>query len=265
MLFFVGLGLFDELDISVRGLEVVRQADLVLAEFYTSRLMGSSAKRLSQLYGRPVTLLSRSDVEESPGWLSEARDKDVAFLVGGDPMISTTHLDLRLRAEEMGIPTRVIHSSTIASAVPGLTGLQNYRFGRSASIPFPYKARGKRIVPETPYMVFSENRRQNLHTLLYLDIQEDHFMTVNQGIECLLEVAVAGGETELGQALGVGVARAGSDGCMVRAGTLSQLVEIDFGPPLHILVMPGGLHFMEARALQVLAKASPELVRRFEI
>lgn len=66
MLFFVGLGLYDERDISLKGLEIVREADLVYAEFYTSRLVGTSIERLESLYGRSVEVLSRSDVEEDP-------------------------------------------------------------------------------------------------------------------------------------------------------------------------------------------------------
>lgn len=265
MLFFVGLGLYDERDVSIKGLEIIRSADAVYAEFYTSRLMGASLEQLESLYGRKIITLSRSDVEGDPAWLVDAFAKDVAFLVGGDPMVSTTHLDLRLRAAEMGIRTYVIHSSTIASAVPGLTGLQNYRFGRSISIPFPYKARGRRIVPESPYNVLVENMRQRLHTMLYLDIQDGRYMTVNEGIECLLETASEKGDSALEEALGVGVARAGSMDASVRAGTLRSLKEIDFGGPLHILVVPGGLHFMEGRALEVLAGAPKDLVSKYEL
>lgn len=265
MLFFVGLGLYDERDVSVKGLEIIKSADAVYAEFYTSRLMGTTLERLEGFYGRKVITLSRSDVEGGPAWLAEAQEKDVAFLVGGDPMVSTTHLDLRLRAEELGIRTHVIHSSTIASAVPGLTGLQNYRFGRSASIPFPYTARGKRIVPETPYNVLVENMRHNLHTILYLDIQDGRYMTVNEGIESLLETASEKGDIALAEALGIGVARAGSMDACVRAGTLQSIKEFDFGGPLHILVVPGRLHFMEGRALEVLAGAPKDVISRYEI
>ncbi len=109
MLYFIGLGLYDERDISVKGLEAVRAADTIYAEFYTSRLMGTSPEKLEALYGKSIHLLSREEVEVDPAWLEEAREKDVAFLVGGDAMVSTTHLDLRLRAAEMGIDTRVIH------------------------------------------------------------------------------------------------------------------------------------------------------------
>jgi len=35
MLYFIGLGLYDEKDISVKGLEALKSADEVYAEFYT--------------------------------------------------------------------------------------------------------------------------------------------------------------------------------------------------------------------------------------
>ena len=162
MLFFIGLGLYDEMDISVRGLEAVQKADKVYAEFYTSRLMGTSVENLERFYGKKIHLLSRNGVEVDPSWLKDARESNVAFLVGGDPMVSTTHLDLRLRALELGIKTKVIHSSSIVTAVSGATGLQNYRFGRSTTIPFDYIVRGKRIVPQTPYQVLKENLQKNL-------------------------------------------------------------------------------------------------------
>ncbi len=259
MLTFIGLGLYDELDISVKGLEAVRGADLVYAEFYTSRLMGTSVEKMEELYGRRILLLSRSDIEVDPSWLKDARNKDVAFLVGGDAMVSTTHLDLRLRAIEMGIKTRVIHSSSIITAVSGLTGLQNYRFGRSTTIPFPYASRGKRIVPETPYLVLSENLERNLHTMLFLDIQDTKYMTVNEGAGLLLEMEDMAGGRLLRNRLGVGIARAGSEDTTVKADLLSRLKDYDFGGPLHILIVPAKLHFMEAKALVALTSAPSDI------
>lgn len=40
MLYLVGLGLYDEKDISVNGLDAIKSADVVYAEFYTARLFG---------------------------------------------------------------------------------------------------------------------------------------------------------------------------------------------------------------------------------
>ncbi len=258
MLTFIGLGLYDEKDISVKGRDAVAAADRVYAEFYTSRLMGTTLSRLEEFHGKKIHLLNRSQVEVDPTWLEQAKDEDVAFLVGGDAMVSTTHLDLRLRAMRLGIRTRLIHSASIVTAVSGLSGLQNYRFGRSTTIPFPYLARGKRIVPETPYRVLQENLARNLHTMLFLDIQmepEEKYMTAGQGAALLLEIeAEAEGKLPPGT-LGIGVARAGSDDAVIKADLLSRLRDIDLGGPLHILIVPARLHFMEAEALRFLAGA----------
>ena len=262
MLLFIGLGLYDERDISVKGLQAVRAADKVYAEFYTSRLMGASLETLEALYGKEIHLLSRNDVEGEPVWLEEARNRDVAFLVGGDAMVSTTHLDLRLRAKELGIKTVLVHSSSIVTAVSGLCGLQNYRFGRSTTIPFPYISRGARIIPETPYLVLKENLARNLHTMLFLDIQcgcGERYMTVNEGATLLLEMQGLAGEHILDDHLGVGIARAGAPDAVVKADRLSSLQSYDFGGPLHILLVPARLHFMEIKALVALAGAPTDL------
>jgi len=264
MLIFIGLGLYDEGDISVKGLDAIHAANVVYAEFYTSRLVGATFEKLEAFYGRKICLLSRQQVEVDPAWMEEARDKDVAFLVGGDAMVSTTHLDLRLRAAKMGIKTRVIHSSSIVTAVSGLCGLQNYRFGRSTTIPFPYTSRGKRIIAQTPYQVLKENQDRNLHTMLFLDIQSDcgeRYMTVNEGATLLLEMQDAAGDLRLDGILGIGIARAGSDDAAVKADLLPRLQSHDFGGPLHILIVPARLHFMEAQALVELAGAPEDAIK----
>lgn len=180
-------------------------------------------------------------------------------------MISTTHLDLRLRALEMGIATRVVHSSNIASAVSGITGLQNYKFGRSATVPFPHLSRGKRLISTAPYDVIKDNLVRGLHTLLYLDIQNDRYMSVNEAIDLLLEIADCKNDAEFPSHLAVGIARAGSADMEVKADRLLDLMNHDFGPPLHTIVIPGRLHFMEAKALRMLADAPEEVVSQYEL
>lgn len=90
MLYIIGLGLGDERDISVKGLEAVKQCDKVYMEAYTSLLsFGLSSNGLSnleQLYGKPITLADREMVEEKAhDILSHAQHSHVAFLVVGDP------------------------------------------------------------------------------------------------------------------------------------------------------------------------------------
>jgi len=264
-LVFVGLGLFDEKDVSLRGLEEVRDVQTVFAEFYTSLMSGLSVGRLKELVGREVVVVSRRALEEEGGKeiLWEARRGKVAFLVPGDPLIATTHVDLRLRAEKEGIRTRVIHGSSIVSAVVGLSGLQNYKYGRSVTIPFAEAG----FVSETPYRVIMENKERGLHTLCFLDIEseEKKYMSVKEGLEALVEVEKRTKKGVITQeTLVVGVARAGSEDPTVKAGYVGELMEYEFGGPPHSLVVPGRLHFMEAEALIVLAEAPEEIKEMVE-
>lgn len=85
MLFLVGLGLGDEKDITIRGLEAVRSCDTVFLEAYTSILTGVPKERLEQFYGREVLLADRERVEQgSDAILDAARgEKRAALLVVG--------------------------------------------------------------------------------------------------------------------------------------------------------------------------------------
>ena len=55
MLTFIGLGLFDEYDVSIRGMNTIKSADTVFLEMYTSMLTGSSIERLEEFYGKKIT------------------------------------------------------------------------------------------------------------------------------------------------------------------------------------------------------------------
>ena len=176
----------------------------------------------------------------------------------GDPFSATTHVELRIRARKLGIPVTVVHGASALTAVPGLLGLQHYKFGRTTTLPFPEKG----YFPESPYDMIVENHSRGLHTLVLLDIQADRgrLMTANEGLGILseLEGRKRGGILGPDALVGV-VARAGSERPVVRAGKLASLAKEDFGPPHHSIVVPGRLHFMEAEALMELAGAPAEM------
>lgn len=262
MLTFIGLGLYDEKDITVKGLEAVKKADIVFAEFYTSNLVGTTIEKIENFYGRKLVVLTREDVEQNPEWLSQAKEKNIVLLSGGDAMVATTHIDLRLRAKDMGIETSIIHAPSISSAVSGLSGLQNYRFGKSTTIPFPYIRNKRKIISEAPYDTIKMNMKNDLHTLVFLDIdREKGFMEIPQAASLLLEMEGRRGEGMLVNALAVGIARAGSGSPVVHADMLERLKDFDFGKPLHSLVIPASLHFIEAEALVKLCGAPPEIIK----
>jgi diphthine synthase len=255
MLTFVGLGLYDERSVTVEGREAIRRADRVFAEFYTSRLVGTTREELEAFHDTTVEVRDRAGVEEDPGPILRAAEAgDAVFCTAGDTMISTTHVDLRLRAHERGIETRVVHGTTAATAAASLTGLQNYRFGKATTLPFPYGSVG---VPGSVTDTVDANRERGLHTLVFLDIkaerEADRFMTADAAAGLLAEAYE--------DRLAVAVCRAGSPDPVVAADRLSALADREFGDPLHLLVIPGDLHHVEAEVLGELAGAPEELLR----
>jgi len=260
MLTFVGLGLSAR-GISVEGMEEARSADDVYAEFYTSIIPDFDLEEMESEIGNPIRLVERGDVEDSPeGILESAADGRAVLLVPGDPMIATTHVDLRLRAERRGIETRIVHGGSIQTAAAGIAGLQSYKFGKSATLPLPDKR------SETPYDVLEGNGNRGLHTLFLLDIEaeEERYLTADKAVESLLDL-----EGELGRGvfsgedLAVAIARAGSSGPVVKADRAGKLAGENFGPPPHALIVPGDLHFLEVEALKVFADAPDDVVEKY--
>jgi diphthine synthase len=262
-LVFVGLGLYDEKDVSLKGLQELKQCDEVYAEFYTAKLGHFDIKAFEDLIGKKIEVLSREETEKGDKIIDAATQKNVVFLTGGDPMIATTHIDLRLRAIKHGTSTKIIHSGSIATAVPGILGLQNYKFGRTTTLAFTEKE----YFPTSPYSVINRNKKMGLHTLVLLDIQaeKNQFMTANDGFELLLKM-----EEKLRKhiitddTIACVVARAGAPDAMVVANTIHVLKKKDFGPPLHTIVIPGNLHFMEIEALELCAELPLEAIRKIQ-
>ncbi len=272
MLTFIGLGLYDERSITVEGREALRDADRAFAERYTSHLVGASLDDLEAHHGVPIEVREREGVERDPEpILAAAEGSDVVFLTAGDTMVSTTHVDLRLRARDRGIETRVIHGVTAQTAASSLTGLQNYRFGRATTLPFPY-AHGADGLPESVTEAIDDNRERGLHTVVYLDIKVGQEARRSPNVSwdgddagelaeyMTADVAASLLAAEYPDVVGVAVARAGSPDPLVAAAPLSDLADREFGAPLHLLVVPGECHPIEAEALVELAGATRDVL-----
>jgi len=259
-LVFVGLGLNDEKGISLRGVEEAKSADAVFLELYTSLLPDFSLERLEALLGKRVHVVSRRNLEEENGALilSAAEKGKTVLLVPGDPFIATTHVALRVEAEKRGVKTLIVHAASIISAIIGLSGLHNYKFGKTVTVPFPEN------FSETPYNVIAQNKKLGLHTLCLLDLKADakRFLSVKEALALLLEVEHKKGKhvVTLGT-FAVGVARVGSDAPVLKADSVEKLLQFDFGEPPQSLIFLGELHFMEAEALVAFAEAPAELRR----
>jgi diphthine synthase len=264
-LIFIGLGLYDEKDISIKGHEAVKSCDKVFAEFYTAALGGTSLKKLEKKFGKKIKVLTREQVEQSDDIINSAKTQTVAFLCQGDPLTATTHIELLLQAKESGIKTEIIHGASIATTVPGLLGLQYYKFGRTTTIAYPQSYSDGEYLPESPYYVILENKKRGLHTLVLLDIVavEKRYMTAGEGLEILMAIeSKCKKKLITKKTLACVIARAGSPEPYLRADHVENLLNLDFGDPLHTLVIPGELHFKEAEALVKLAGAPPDILKK---
>ena len=248
-LYFIGIGLNDEKDISVKGLELVKKADVVYLENYTSKL-NCKISYLEDLYGKKIILADRKLVEmdAEKTILENAKTKEVAFLIVGDVFSATTHMDLYLRAKKMAIKTGVVHNASVLIAI-GIIGLQLYKFGKVTSIPID----NENI--ETPYDILKLNQQNNMHTLFILDLKpnSNDSLSVNDAIRYLLKVELKRGERVFtDNTLCVGCAKLGSLDQVIKAGKAQQLLKEDFKNGMHCLIVPAKqLHFMEEEALKI--------------
>ncbi|KAI0827701.1 Diphthine synthase [Trametes gibbosa] len=264
MFYIIGLGLCDEKDITIRGLEAVKGSSRVYLEAYTSILMVQKEK-LEAFYGKELIVADRDMVEtQSDEILKDADNKDVSLLVVGDPYGATTHTDIVLRARALNIPTRVIHNASIMNAI-GACGLQLYNFGQTVSLVFFTET----WRPDSFYDRIKENADLGMHTLVLLDIkvkeqseenlargrkiyEPPRYMSIPTAVEQLVEVEEKrkSGTLSPDSTLAIGLSRVGGGPaeCIV-AGTLSELLAQPtgvFGEPLHSLVIVGKrLHHLE--------------------
>jgi diphthine synthase len=149
----------------------------------------------------------------------------------------------------------------------GACGLQLYNFGISISIVFFHE----NWRPDSFYDKIKVNVGLGVHSLLLLDIkvkeqswenmargkliyEKPRFMTINQAIAQLFEVEDKKGENQYSRnSIACGIARVGSKTQLIVSGTLEELEKIDFGGPLHSLILVGKMHFLEAEYLKTFA------------
>jgi diphthine synthase len=263
-LYMIGLGLGDVKDITLKGLDAVRNSEYVFLETYTS-IYGSTKEDMEEFFEKPVIDANRDLVEkEADKMLEHAKESNVAFLVVGDVFGATTHTDLFLRAKQKGINVAVINNASIINAV-SITGLELYRFGRTASIVFD----DDNWLPETPYEIIAENKKLGLHTLCLLDIktaepskenlrkginkpEPARFLTINHALEILKKIEKEKNEKIISEEMTViGVARLGAEDQEIKAGPLKEIIKHDFGKPLHSIIIPGKLHDIEKEMLDL--------------
>src|SRR3989338_6972057 len=104
MLYLIGLGLWDENDLPLRAVEAIKKCDSVYVEFYTNKWLGDINK-LEAIAGKKIPILKRIQVEDEL-LTDEAKQKNIALLVPGDPLVATTHIQLLIDAKQKHVETK---------------------------------------------------------------------------------------------------------------------------------------------------------------
>ncbi|MBI4015825.1 MAG: diphthine synthase [Candidatus Aenigmarchaeota archaeon] len=241
MLYLIGIGL-SPADLTVGGIEAGKAADELYIEQYTSLWKGSAAD-IEKAMGKKPVLLKRKGLEDDSVLLVErAKEKNIAVLIIGDPLSATTHMELLLECKKQSVPCKVFHSVSIFSVIAE-TGLQLYKFGRTATIPFTGQLTA---VKET----IEGNKKLGLHTLLLLDLDSEVnlYMGPVDALKFLLKAKITKPAEKF-----VAAAALGTPEQTIVYAPVKELLEKRFPYPA-VLILPGKLHFKEKEALETYSK-----------
>jgi len=255
---FVGLGLGPR-GVSLEGAEELKAADVAYLEYYTSPHEPSLLKELESAVGKRLTIVDRDFVEDGNKILEEASTKKVAVAVQGDPMIATTHSELRARATRAGVETRIVHGATIASAAASESGLHYYKFSRTVTV--TREAVGRLT---QAYHILHQNLLEGAHTLLLLEYDVESGEGVSPA-DAMAGLLLAEGNFKRGvvgdATFAIVISRLGRVDKSLAAGDLAGLAKKDYGQPPHSVIIPGRLHFTETEAISAVFDVDASKIR----
>jgi len=234
--YLIGLGL-DLKSISVEALDILKKCDKIYLENYTVNFP-YRIEDIEDIIGREIAELEREDVENE-SIVDESKKQDIALLVYGNPLSATTHISLVLRAKKKKIDYKIIHSESVLTAIAE-TGLQLYKFGKTASMP----KFSKGYEPDSFFDIILQNEKIKAHTLLLTDIGLSLSDAINQLKEicdkrniCIDKLVVC--------------SRLGTSNSKIYYDTIDKLIKKDINMPFCIII-PSELHFIEKEALDLL-------------
>ena len=242
MLYIAGLGLSPS-QTGREVLSVVRGADVVYLDTYTNYFTPSMLSSWREVIGDFLEA-TRSMLEEgAKNIVEEAREKDVVVAVSGDPFVATTHASVYLEALKRGVRVKYLPGVSIVNYALSVFGLQHYKMGRVVTVPNSWR--------DSPsfYTRLSENVKRGQHTVLLLDLHPRP-LSVEEALDALLywEDQYGEGAVDRGTLIGV-VARGGWQDCLLYAGSVEEMYDIEWGSPPYTIVVPGSLHPVEEELL----------------
>ena len=184
MLYFIGLGISGISELSDNTLSVIKNADIVYLESFTSPISENEKEQLENISNGEFKIAKRWLVEDGNEILENAKKVKTVLISYGDPYIATTHLELKTRAIKDNIETKTIHSSSIVSSLIGEVGLHYYKVGKILTIMDDAKSM------ITPYNTIFNNLLNNAHSVILLEYNEDKsfFLAPQDALSLLLDI-----------------------------------------------------------------------------
>ena len=235
----IGIGLNDEKDISIKGLESIKKCKYVYLELYTS-MLNVPISKLENLYGKKIIISDRSLIENTNEIMEKSKKHKLALLIIGDVFSATTHINFLLECKKNNIECKIIHNASVITAV-GEIGLEIYKYGKTTSIPFDYSN------INTPIEVINQNIKSNLHTLVLLDLdpKDNKFLRINEAIKYL----ISKGFNENKKIIACCALGGDSE---IKYETALNLSKMNFEKMPQCIIVPSNkLHFVEEEALDI--------------
>ena len=228
----IGTGLTQN-SITAEALEAIKSSDKVYLENYTVNF----PYQIKDLKIK-LTELDRAKVEDE-SILKEAKSKNISLLVYGDALSATTHIQLIIEAKRQKIPYKIFHNASIMTAIAE-TGLQLYKFGKTASMPNWAEHTNK---PTSFANYIKQNQSIKAHTLILTDIG----LEINQSINQLNESI-----SDLPEKI-IAISNAGTPNQKIFYDTPDNLKNKKVKMPF-ALIIPTELHFIEEEAIKELTQ-----------
>ena len=255
MLWFIGLGISGVSELSDSTISVIKNADTVYLESFTSPISETEKDNLSFLCNGEFKIAKRWFVEDGNEILNNAKIKEIVLISYGDPYIATTHLELKTRAIRDEIETKTIHSSSIVSSLIGEVGLHYYKVGKVLTIMNDPKSM------ITSYNTIFHNLLSKSHSLILLEYNEDKsfFLSPHDAISLLLDIEnTQNGKIISSDTFVIIASRIGKSNQKIISGKISSLIKKEFGEPPHSIIIPGSLHFTESDAVKIVTECLDE-------
>ena len=236
MLNLIGTGL-NANSITAEALQALKSSDKLYLENYTVNFPYPIGE-LEKSYNVKITELERSKVEDE-SILNEAESQNISLLVYGDALSATTHIQLILACKKQKVPYKIFHNASIMTAVAE-TGLQLYKFGKTASMPNWAEHTNK---PTSFANYIKQNQSIKAHTLILTDIG----LEIEQAITQLQEST-----KDLPEKI-IAISNAGTPNQKIFYDTPDNLKNKKVKMPF-ALIIPTELHFIEEEAIEKLTQ-----------